>query len=247
MVSSFRQGTSSRTSWSFSTIRRSLVLRTIDPCSVRYRTAMGNLQVLELQIGGQIERRRKMRGDHLWFAPIEGEVDLALQEDGAQELEAFVERGRAGLLAVQCQMEIRQEVVGQLEGLGGVLGRFAEHQEVVRIAHEGTAEEGEALVELVEEEVGEHGGDHGALGNAAGEGNDPGAVVDLGANPALEEGMDVGIKRQEAEAGEQFVVIDVVKNPFDVRVHHPAEALASELVDTVDGVLDRAALAEGVA
>jgi hypothetical protein len=43
--------------------------------------------------------------------------------------------------------------------------------------------------------------------------------------------------RQAAEAGEQLVVIDVVEKPFDVRVHHPAKTLPSQLVDAMDGVL----------
>jgi hypothetical protein len=42
-------------------------------------------------------------------------------------------------------------------------------------------------------------------------------------------------------------VIDVVKKPFDVRVHDPAETLPSQLVDAMDGVLDRAPLPESVA
>ena len=62
---------------------------------------------------------------------------------------------------------------------------------------------------------------------AAGERHEARAVVDLGADPALEEGEDVGIERQAAEASEQLVVIDAVEKRFDVRVHHPAEALAA--------------------
>lgn len=178
---------------------------------------------------------------------VEREVDLVFQEDCSQEFEPFIEGGLAGLLAVQLQIETLQQIVRELQRLGGVLGRLAEHEEIVGVAHQDLAEEGQAFVELVEEEVREHGGDHGALGQSTGERNDPGAVVDLRADPALEKGENVGIERQAAEASQQLVVIDVVEKPFDVRVHHPAEALLPQLVDAVDGVLDRAPLAEGVA
>jgi hypothetical protein len=82
---------------------------------------------------------------------------------------------------------------------------------------------------------------------APGEREDAGAVVDLDADPALEKRKHVGIDGQFSKAGEQTVVIDVVKKALDVRVHDPSEALAAELVDAVNGILDRAAFPEGIA
>src|SRR4029077_1549577 len=119
---------------------------------------MGSLQVLQFQIGCEIERRRKMRRDPLQRGAIEWKIDLTFQEDCSQKLETFLEGGQAGLLVVQLEVKLREEIVGQLQRLGGSFGRLAAHEEVVRVAHQGLVEKDEALVELVQEEIGQHGG-----------------------------------------------------------------------------------------
>src|SRR5579872_3957552 len=107
--------------------------------------------MFQLQIRQQIQRRWEVGWGPLGVGTVEGEVDRFLEEDGAEKLEAFVEGGRAGLLRIQLQVEVGEQVVGEPQGGGGVLGVLAEDEEVVRVAHEGLAEEGEVLVQLVED------------------------------------------------------------------------------------------------
>src|SRR4051812_48584258 len=62
--------------------------------------------MLQLQIRQQIERRREVGRGPFGVGAVEGKVDRFLEEDGAEELEALVEGGRAGLLRVQLQVEV---------------------------------------------------------------------------------------------------------------------------------------------
>ena len=89
--------------------------------------------------------------------PFERQIDVVLQEDGPEELKALIERGGPGLLAIEAQLDLGEQIIGQLQRLLSLLRAAAERQEVIRIAHQRLAEESKIFVELVQEQIGEHG------------------------------------------------------------------------------------------
>ena len=196
--------------------------------------------------GGR-ERRGHEKDAALGARVLPGDPDGVALEEGAEELEAVLEIGDAGFIEIESEVGGFEKLGALEEGLVGLVGGLGEDDEVVGIADQFAAALFEFAVEILEEEVGEQGGNGGALGNAAADGADVGAVPALAADPEAEEGHYGFAGLAFGEALEEEVGVDAVEKALNVGVGDEDVAELAALADAGDGAVDGAAGAVAVA